>query len=337
MAKFTVVTTVKDEGPYFLEWLAYHHLIGFDHFHVSANNCSDHTDEILEILDRQGLIHYNDNTKREKGEAPDPQRRAYGRARRDKTVMKSKYVCIIDGDEFFNIHAGDGHLNDLFAATGEFDLISPTWRVFGSNGRINFEEGLQSEQFTRTAKPFFPPHFRFWGIKTMFKPAYTLHFGIHRPHLRLRFRRDEAGPLVWLNGSGDDVYQRFYQAHWSSSKETYGNKLVQVNHYMVRSAEAFLMKRMRGTANTANEDRINFDYFKMFDTNDVDDRTLIRHAPAIKELIATWFRDIPGLEHFYRAAVAAHKGRIAVARAELEAEHPEMARALGILDEQQAA
>ncbi|MEO0359372.1 MAG: hypothetical protein AAF386_14015, partial [Pseudomonadota bacterium] len=81
----------------------------------------------------------------------------------------------------------------------------------------------------------------------------------------------------------------------------------------------------------------NFDYFKMFDTNFVKDSTLAKHAPAIKAQIAQWFRDIPGLEHFHTAAVASHRGRIAVARAELESNYPEMAKELGILDSPKAA
>ena len=37
-----------------------------------------------------------------------------------------------------------------------------------------------------------------------------------------------------------------------------GYDLCHVNHYMIRASEVFLMKRWRGTANSADADRINF-------------------------------------------------------------------------------
>lgn len=36
---------------------------------------------------------------------------------------------------------------------------------------------------------------------------------------------------------------------WRSTIETYGYDLVQLNHYAVRSAESFLVKRDRGRVN----------------------------------------------------------------------------------------
>ena len=54
--KFLLVTTMKNEGPYILEWIAYHIAIGIDHFMIVTNDCTDGTNEILEILQKKGLV-----------------------------------------------------------------------------------------------------------------------------------------------------------------------------------------------------------------------------------------------------------------------------------------
>ena len=95
-------------------------------------------------------------------------------------------------------------------------------------------------------------------------------FGIHRPFLKGEFKRPEV-PLRWLNGSGQDVNQHYRTKGWSASMQTVGYSLCQVNHYMTKSNALFLMKRYRGTANSVDADRINYEYYDSFNSNhDVD-------------------------------------------------------------------
>ncbi len=48
-----IVTTMKYEGPFILEWLAYHRAIGFDDILVYTNDCDDGTDDMLAMLMRK--------------------------------------------------------------------------------------------------------------------------------------------------------------------------------------------------------------------------------------------------------------------------------------------
>lgn len=48
MTQYTVVTSMKDEGPYLLEWVAYHRAIGFTDIVVAANDCSDGTGSVAQ-------------------------------------------------------------------------------------------------------------------------------------------------------------------------------------------------------------------------------------------------------------------------------------------------
>ena len=56
-----LVTTIKDEGPNILEWVAHHRLCGFDTIMVFQNNSSDFTVQTLKVLDRLGAIRYLPN------------------------------------------------------------------------------------------------------------------------------------------------------------------------------------------------------------------------------------------------------------------------------------
>ena len=53
---------MKNEGPFILEWLAYHRSIGVDDFLIYTNECSDGTAEILDRLQQMGVLQHRDNT-----------------------------------------------------------------------------------------------------------------------------------------------------------------------------------------------------------------------------------------------------------------------------------
>ena len=58
-----LATSMKDEGPYILEWLAYHKSVGFNKFIIFENDSSDFTDEILNQLCELGEITYIKNSE----------------------------------------------------------------------------------------------------------------------------------------------------------------------------------------------------------------------------------------------------------------------------------
>ncbi|MBL4556550.1 MAG: glycosyltransferase family 2 protein [Rhodobacteraceae bacterium] len=47
---------MRDEGPYVLEWLAWHKAIGVTDFVVFTNDCTDGTDALLDRLDAAGEV-----------------------------------------------------------------------------------------------------------------------------------------------------------------------------------------------------------------------------------------------------------------------------------------
>ena len=68
-----LISTMKNEGPYVLEWLAYHKSIGVDTFLIYSNDCTDGTNLMLNRLHQMGVITHFDNPQ---GPRMDPKRAA---------------------------------------------------------------------------------------------------------------------------------------------------------------------------------------------------------------------------------------------------------------------
>ena len=170
---------------------------------------------------------------------------------------------------------------------------------------------------------------RYWGFKSLFRPAGVRKFGVHRPKFAPRFLVEPTG-IKWRNGSGDLITGHVLKQGWRSQPDTIGQDLVEMNHYMIKSSESFLMKRLRGTANSADRNRIDFDYFRIFNANTAEDGSITRHLEAVNAEIGRMKDTIPGLSQLHDASVAVHKTRIDAARAELARALPEVAPEIGI-------
>ena len=103
----TIVTCMKNEGPFILEWLAYHRSIGIGNFIVFSNDCADGTDKLLDRLDALGLVTHLPNPAIAAGSTYF-QPLALKFSEGMPLMKRSDYVMCIDVDEFIAIRAGDG-------------------------------------------------------------------------------------------------------------------------------------------------------------------------------------------------------------------------------------
>ncbi|MGI9389334.1 MAG: glycosyltransferase family 2 protein, partial [Boseongicola sp.] len=99
------VTTMRNEGPFILDWVAYHLAVGITHFLVYTNDCDDPTVEILEALEKRGVVTRIENPIA-KGERPP--RAALKAAAKHSRVKSADAVVVLDVDEYINVHTGDG-------------------------------------------------------------------------------------------------------------------------------------------------------------------------------------------------------------------------------------
>lgn len=272
-----LIGCMKNEAPYILEWIAYHRSIGVDEFLIYSNDCTDGTKEMLKQLDKLGII-YHKNNDNWKGNSP--QQAALNDALKHKAYRKAKWLIHIDVDEFINIRAGEsGTLAEVYDMMGAATNLAMTWRLFGHSGVKSFQDKSVLEQFTSCAPAYCPKPHTSWGFKTLLRNngAYGK-LSCHRPNKLIPERESD---VKWVNGSladmGDDVKEK----GWRSSMKTIGYDAIQLNHYALRSAESFLVKRQRGRA--LHVDRsIGLNYWVRMDWNNHQDVTILRHLPRMQ-------------------------------------------------------
>ncbi|NNE52380.1 MAG: glycosyltransferase family 2 protein [Sulfitobacter sp.] len=297
-----IVGCMKNEAPYIVEWVAYHRAIGVDNFLIYTNDCTDGTDEVLGRLMEMGVVELrnNDNWK-----GNSPQQHALNQALKEPVIRNADWIIHIDVDEFINVRCGNGTLDDFFAAAPDATNVAMTWRLFGHNGVTALRDDFVIDQFDACAPKYCPKPHTVWGFKTMFRNigAYGK-ISCHRPNkLATGFEKR----VKWVNGSGHDMTSDAVHNGWRSSKNNVGYDLLQLNHYALRSAESFLIKRQRGRA--LHVDRsIGINYWIRMDWSDFRDITIKRNMPRLRAEYARLMSD-PVLKQAHQDGFAWHKAK----------------------------
>ena len=297
-----IVGCMKNEAPYILEWIAYHRAVGFDTFLIYTNDCTDGTDKILARLDELGIVHHRNN---DKWEGNSPQQYALDNALEEEVIRNAEWIAHIDVDEFVNIRCGNGTLDDFFERVPAATNVSMTWRLFGHNGVTALEDRPVIEQFTACAPKYCPKPHTVWGFKTMFRNigAYEK-LSCHRPN---KLVDDKIDQVAWVNGSGLPTTKEQIKNGWRSSKKSIGYDLIQLNHYALRSAESYLVKRQRGRA--LHVDRsIGLNYWIRMDWSNYTDVTITRNLPRLRAEMDALMAD-DTLRGLHEAGFAWHKAK----------------------------
>lgn len=278
------ILTVKDEGAFVLEWLAFHRSIGFSDVLAFSNDCSDGTDAMLDRLQAMGLLtHVAQAGPFPKG----PQWAALNAAESHPLLASADWVMPIDIDEFVNIHLGDGSLDALLAAHPEATAFALTWRLFGNGGVIGHEDAPVTAQFTRAAPPGMAWPWRASMIKTLFRnDGSYARLGVHRPRQPDPARLDRQ---IWIGGSGAALSARHARAGLYTPPAPDQYREAQINHYALGAMESYVVKCARGRANReASAFDMSYWVERNFETE--EDRSIApaaaRAAPLLADLRA---------------------------------------------------
>ncbi len=299
-----IVGCMKDEAPYILEWVAYHRAMGIDNFLIYTNACSDGTSELLDHLQKMGILQHrnNDNWK-----GNSPQQYALNQSLKEPLIKNAEWVIHIDVDEFINVRIGNGTLDDFLARVPDATNVAMTWRLFGHNDVTRLKDDLVIDQFDHAAPKHCPKPHTVWGFKTMVKNigAYEK-LSCHRPN---KLRPGFAGKVTWVNGSGRAMGGDVKEKGWRSSVQNVGYELLQLNHYALRSAESYLIKRQRGRA--LHVDRsIGINYWVRMDWSDNHDVTIKRNIPRVLTELDRLRAD-EKLVNLHEAGVVWHRNKAA--------------------------
>lgn len=299
-----ILGCMKNEGPYILEWIAYHQAIGVGHFLIFTNDCSDGTDTILDRLAEMGIVTHERN---DEWKGKSPQQAALNKAMKLDVVKRADWLIHIDVDEYINIRLGDGTMPELLAAMGDATNLAMTWRLFGNAGLDGIADASVIDRFTGCSPTYCPKPHTMWGFKSMTRNAGVYEkLSCHRPN---HLTSDGAKVVKWLNGSLKDATKELAQKGWRNSIQSIGFDAVQLNHYALRSRESFLIKRQRGRA--LHVDRsIGLNYWVRHDWSRNTDRTILRQVPRMQAAKAALLAD-PVLARLQDEALAWHHAKAA--------------------------
>lgn len=119
-----VVAIVKDEEPHIDEWLAFHTIVGVEHFHIYDNGSSDRT--VAKLLASDASV----TVLGWPGEAQ--QLPAYSHA---LSHCQAQWLAFIDIDEFL-YSPTYVPLPTLLRNLEEYEAIGACWATFGTSGQL---------------------------------------------------------------------------------------------------------------------------------------------------------------------------------------------------------
>ncbi len=281
--RITAVTCVKNEGPFLLEWIAFHRLLGVTDFLFYSNDCTDGTDELLDVLAATGWLTRLPNPAKGRNYQMEALKDA---AKRD-VVREADWVWIADVDEFLNIHVGDHTIPALIAACGAPQAISITFQFFANDGVDAFEDRPVIEQFGRSHNPDLWCGESAIEVKTLVRKDFPLrYYGAHRPFFKPSLPENDRPR--WTDGSGRPVPHRFLVAANPRRIRRFpargARAFATLNHYALRSLDSYLVKNDRGDVN--REHRI-FDDTYWRERNDAawEDRSILRYSERLSQEI----------------------------------------------------
>lgn len=319
-----LVSAMRNEGPFLLEWIAYHRVIGVDRVVIVSNGSTDGSDELCEALAAAAAITF---LRTSPGRGVAPQEAAVQAFESQVGYRVGAWYLWLDADEFLNVHVGDRSVQALVSALGTAQALMLNWRLFGSDGNESFPGRHVSGAFVGASKHGFvanletKPLFRHGPTIAGFAPnaaglprlvpgsgaMVSDCLGGNGKPLDLTAPRTTA----WLEGRPIEGRNNL------ASRREFGWTLAQVNHYSVRTPDHFRLKAARGrgmvsTGPKRPNVRHTPGYFDRFNRNEAEDRSILVWEQAVTAEIDRLLA-LPGVA----AAKAEVDERVAVALAGL--------------------
>lgn len=304
-----IVATMKNEGPYIVDWIAHNMAVGFDSFMVSTNDCNDHTDRILDRLEKLIPLKHVANPKSLFPEKTNWHVMALRYASLFNIYKDAGWIYFTDVDEYLQVWTGDGTLQAFHDAAGGFDVMSLTSMPFGSSGVTHIEDTPATAQFTVQSKDYDrvaqTRERNSNAIKTMFHNR--IKFSVRRNHRPRRADFSTTG-YRWVDGSGRAFSDEWVDGNEKAVSPIGTTDLAQFNHYAVRSEDGYLMKVSRGDA--VGAPRLDPDqsvkYWRFYNAQGSIDTRAVAGHPKTAQIRAELMSD-PELRQWHEAAVAFHQ------------------------------
>ncbi len=224
---------IKNEAEYMPEWLEYHLLVGFEKFYVYDNESTDNIKQILQPYIDSGIVEY---TYWPGVAMQMPAYRDCIEKHKDETF----WLAVIDIDEF--IVADSGNIAKSLSNFENYAAVVLQWLVYGDNNIQKKEPGLVIERFT-AHNPF---DIKTEMCKSIVNPRKIEVKTLHLPA--------PINGYYAVNAIGKQIIP---VSNARIQNGTYKN--IHINHYIFKSYEEFLIKKIKGDALSSKTPRFKND------------------------------------------------------------------------------
>ncbi len=263
--KITVCLIAKNETDYFVEWLAYYRLLGFDKIIVYDNRSNQEFRNMLRKFARANLIVHR---VWDKGLTEAPQISAYRHAIKNET---NDWILFVDCDEFL-VLKNSKNINEIIAplhARTEISLVGINWKMFGDSGLETKDSRPLIEKFTKCAAPEFPANFHIKSFHRVSMMSSKIHM----------HACETKGQMVHASGK-----ELFMSDKWGVS-QTQEFEVAQINHYYTKTYEEYLFKTLRGHPASRDFHPSKYHYDRqVFDINNRNDTEDMSIQPRLDEV-----------------------------------------------------
>lgn len=223
-----IVCIVKNEAEYILEWIAHYRSLGLNNLLIYNNESTDRTGEILSHLQHCGVVKVFDWAV---SEGVSPQLSAYANAV-DRFHDQFEFLAFFDADEFLTPRQDFNIVDWLSALGSDVGAIAINQRVFGSSGQKAKLPGLVIDRFRRSATDDYDENR--W-VKSIYRCSCIREIrNSHRGIL-------SSGRYIMPNGN-----DAFSPDNETGKADHTDFSRLQLNHYIIKSEEEFLVKQARG-------------------------------------------------------------------------------------------
>ncbi|MCC5611662.1 glycosyltransferase family 2 protein [Nostoc sp. CHAB 5834] len=252
----SIASVMKNEGPYLIEWIAYHQALGFSNFFIADNDSTDETSQILRVLGGAGILEF---IRFPTVQGVAPQLPAFN-ILMNSFKNRSDLIALIDADEF--IVPMDGYIENIDRLKRIFcrknvGSVALNWRLFGSSGLKKHD-----------ARPVMQ-RFRYRGVDGSPGNRHCKHIVRSNAFLEM----GENPHLVRLSSgflSIDTLGRDLMYAEEPGITEQFCPYIACLNHYVVKSEEEYWNKKVSRGRGTTDDIR-GREFFEAHDLNDQRD------------------------------------------------------------------
>ena len=272
-----VITSMRNEADYILEWVAWYVYLGFDKVVVFTNDNTDSTINELDKLHKKGVVEYYELTPPKESR---PQMYAFNQGLKWLHENKPEWAMCADADEYLLLNKHNNINEFLNSFPADTDAIAINWKIFGS-GNLNFKgNGYTIERFLLRAKDNYPIH-------SQFKSIFKYNNKLTRFHHRAIYGKQNVEKTKYYFSNGNELSDSAKRPGFKKEDSYINYDVAQLNHYTTRSIGELAEKMTRGNGfdkNLEENPRV-VEYRKKFDKNDVYESNILDHLNGYMETI----------------------------------------------------